>query len=118
MDSHLDDVRATIKSLIISIKPLEEGFDELADDAPLLKDGSGVPSPVNLDSLDALDLAMSLGDEFGLDNAEFERIIGSDSGIDSLRTVNDIADLIVSLTANRATATQAPPILERKEVKA
>lgn len=100
MDSQPDAVRASIKSIIASIKPLEDGFEELADDAPLFDDRSGRPSPVNLDSLDALDLAMSIGDEFGLDNDEFESLVSSDEGFEKLRTVNDITDLILSLINN------------------
>lgn len=100
MESHPDAIRASIKSIIISIKPLEDGFEELADDAPLFDDGSGRPSPVSLDSLDALDLAMSIGDEFGLDNDEFESLVASDEGFERLRTVNDITDLILSLINN------------------
>ncbi len=98
MDSHPDAVRESIKNIIVSIKPLVEGFDELADDAPLFSDASGRPSPVNLDSLDALDLAMSIGDEFGLDNDEFESLVASDEGFEKLRTVNDITDLILAFT--------------------
>jgi acyl carrier protein len=113
LDLHPDSVRATVKDIIISIKPLADGALELADDAPLFSDGSGVPSPVNLDSLDALDLAMSIGDEFGLDNEEFERLVASDSGLDSLRTVNDITALVVSLLRGEGDADPT-----RKEVTA
>jgi len=97
VDSHPAEVKAKVKTLIVSIKPLADGVDELADDAPLFSDGSGTPSPVSLDSLDTLDLAMSIGDEFGLDNDEFERLIESDEGLENLRTVNDITQLILSL---------------------
>ena len=116
MKSHPDSVRAKIKDIIVSIKPLDEGVTELADDAPLFSDGSGHPSPVNLDSLDALDLAMSIGDEFGLDNEEFERLVASDSGLDSLRTVNDITALVVSLLHGEGGAGETD--LTRKEVTA
>ena len=86
MDSHPDTVRASIRNIIVSIKPLKEGFDELADDAPLFSDASGRPSPVDLDSLDVLDLAMSIGDEFDLDNEEFERLVASDDVDSFLKT--------------------------------
>ncbi len=105
MDLQADAVRASIKSIIASIKPFEDGFEELADDAPLFDDGSGQPSPVNLDSLDALDLAMSIGDEFGLDNDEFESLVASDEGFERLRTVNDITDLILAFTQSGGEAT-------------
>lgn len=107
MESQPDEVRASIRSIIVSIKPLQEGFDELADDAPLFSDGSGQPSPVSLDSLDVLDLAMLIGDEFGLDNEEFERLVESDEGLERLRTVNDITDLVLAVTQNGGGATES-----------
>jgi acyl carrier protein len=116
LDPHPDAVRAKIKDIIASIKPLDEGVVELSDDAPLFGGDSGHPSPVNLDSLDALDLAMSIGDEFGLDNEAFERLVASDAGLDSLRTVNDITDLVVSLLGGEGGA--GGPDLARKEVTA
>jgi acyl carrier protein len=79
---------------------LEPGFDDLADDAPLFKDGSGQPSPVNLDSLDVLDLAMSIGEEFGLSNDQFETLVSNDSDFSNLRTVNDITKVIIMLINN------------------
>lgn len=97
MDYQADAVRASIKRMIVSIKDLRDGLDKLSDDSPLFDDGSG-QSPVNLDSLDALDLAMSIGDEFDLDNDEFENLVASDEGFEKLRTVNGITDLILSLT--------------------
>ena len=119
MDSQTDAIRATIKSLIASIKPLVNEFEELADDAPLFQNGSGRPSPVNLDSLDALDLAMSIGDEFGLDNEEFENLVASDEGFERMRTVNDITELILSLTNNGGEGTDSPLAnLKRKEITA
>jgi acyl carrier protein len=118
LDLNPDVVRASIRSIIVSIKPLEDGFEEIADDAPLFSDGSGRPSPVNLDSLDALDLAMSVGDEFNLDNEEFERLVESDEGLERLRTVNDITDLILSLVKNGGVRADAGDNLRGKEVTA
>ena len=92
-----DAVRASVRSVILSIKPLNDGVDELADDAPLFSRGSSGPSPIELDSLDALDLAMCLGKEFGIDDDEFDRLMDSDEGIQRFATVNDITDLVLSL---------------------
>ncbi len=100
MNLDRDATRASIRSIIFSIKALEEGFVELADGDPLFSRASDSPSPVNFDSLDALDLAMCLGNEFGLDNEEFDRLIDSDGGLERLRTINDITDLVLSLTNN------------------
>jgi len=119
LNTQADSVRATVKRIIDSIKPLKEGFTALGDDDPLFGNASDRPSPVELDSLDALDLTMCLGDEFGLDNDEFERLIDSDEGLKSLRTVNDITELILSLSRSGSEGTSiAAPISERKEVKA
>lgn len=118
MDLDADAVRASIKSIIVSIKPLAEGFDEISDDAPLFSDGSGRESPVNLDSLDALDLAMSIGDEFGLGNQEFERLFESEDGLERLRTVNDITDVILSLANNGGETAGVDGNLRRKGVTA
>ena len=118
MDSDADAIRASIRNIIVSIKPLEDGFESIADDDALFRDGSGRPSPVDLDSLDALDLAMSIGDEFNLDNEEFERLVESDEGLQSLRTVNDITELIVSLVKNGDERPDAGDNLRGKEVMA
>jgi len=93
-----DEIRTTVKSIIASIKPFAEGFTDIRDDDPLFRDGSGRASPVNLDSLDALDLAMTIGEHFKLDSEEFERLVESEDGLGRLRTVNDITALILSLT--------------------
>lgn len=104
-----DAVRASVRNVILSIKALNDGVAELADDAPLFSRGSSAPSPIELDSLDALDLAMSLGNEFGIDDDEFDRLMDSDEGIQRFRTVNDITDLVLSLLpdANRVNSVSA-----------
>ena len=118
VNSHPDAIRASIRHLIVSIKPLADGFDELTDDAPLFSDAAGSPSPVSLDSLDTLDLAMSIGDEFDLNNDEFERLIESDEGLDKLRTVNDITELVLSLTQVRSGGAEADINSRGREVTA
>lgn len=117
MLSRPDEIREGIRSIVLSIKPLADGFSELDYDAPLFSDGSGSPSPINLDSLDALDLAMSIGDEFDLDNDEFEHLVESESGLANLRTVNDITTLVISLLAENGQA-QTKTKLQGKEVTA
>jgi acyl carrier protein len=110
------DVQATIKELILAIKPLEDGFTAIPDDAPLFSNGSGEPSPVNLDSLDVLDLAMSIGDHYNLDSEEFESLVDTESGVEHLRTVNDITDVVLSLLQSSGGTAATPGILHVKEV--
>jgi acyl carrier protein len=95
-------IRESVRAVILSIKPLNDGVPELADDAPLFSRPSGAPSPIELDSLDALDLAMCLGNEFGIDDEEFDRLLDSDEGLEKLSTINDITDLILSYANNSA----------------
>jgi acyl carrier protein len=115
--SRPDEIREGIRAIILSIKPLADGFSMLEDDAPLFNDKSGAVSPISLDSLDALDLAMSIGDEYDLDNDEFERLVESDSGLASLRTINDITALVLSLLEEKGSVpTEAN--LRGKEVTA
>ncbi len=93
-----DEIRVVVKDLIISIKPLETGSEDIPDDAPLFDDGSGEPSPVELDSLDVLDLALAIADGFGLDQEQVDRLLGGEVDLRSLRTVNDIVDFILSVS--------------------
>jgi acyl carrier protein len=90
MKSTLDlrrEVGSVVKEIIISIKPLDGGLEDFPDDAPLFSGAEA--SPVELDSLDGLDLALSIGEKFGLD-------FGADVDIESFQTVNDIVDFILS----------------------
>ena len=90
MKSTLDlrrEVGSVVKEIIISIKPLDDGQEDLPDDAPLFSGAEA--SPVELDSLDGLDLALSIGEKFGLD-------FGADVDLESFQTVNDIVDFILS----------------------
>ena len=96
--AHRDAVRAAVREIIVSIKEPEAGAEDFADDAPLFDDGSGVPSPVELDSLDGLDLALSIGDRFGFEGDRFDDLLKGDFDLESLRTVNDIVDLVISLS--------------------
>ena len=98
-----DDIRAVVKEIITSIKPLEDGLEEVPDDAPLFDDGEGEPSPVGLDSLDVLDLALAIGERFGLEGERFDEFLVGEVDFQSLRTVNDIVDFIQSMSSRPAT---------------
>jgi acyl carrier protein len=99
----LDEVKSLVKEIIVSIKPPENGLEIIPDDAPLFGDGQGGESPVDLDSLDTLDMALALGERFGLDDKEIDGLISGDVDIQALRTVNDIVDFIVSLAPRGST---------------
>lgn len=94
-----DEIRAVVKEIINSIKPLDNGVEEIPDDAPLFDDGQGEPSPVDLDSLDVLDLALAIGERFGLSEEQFDVLAGGEVDLQSLRTVNDIVDFVLSISS-------------------
>jgi len=96
-----EEVRAAVKEIILSVKPLDDGLADLPDDAPLFKAVSGDVSPLELDSLDGLDLALGLGERFGLDDKELDRLLTGDVDIQSLSTVNHIVDFILSVSPER-----------------
>jgi acyl carrier protein len=108
-----DDIRTVVKEIIISIKPLDNGLTEIPDDAPLFDDGQGEPSPVELDSLDVLDLALAIGERFGLERERFDQFLAGDVDLQSLRTVNDIVDFILSMSPQLTTECPPPSPEER-----
>jgi acyl carrier protein len=91
-----DQIRTVVKEVITSIKPLDNGAEDFSDDAPLFDEKGGEPSPVGLDSLDMLDLALAIGERFGLPEERLDRLLSEETDIQSLRTVNDIVDFIVA----------------------
>ncbi len=93
-----DEIRSVVKEIIVSIKPPDNGLETIPDSAPLFDDVEGDPSPVGLDSLDVLDLAMAVGERFGLEGERFDRLLSGDVDLQSLRTVNDIVDFIMSVS--------------------
>lgn len=98
-----DEIRTAVKEIINSIKPPDNGPDDIPDDAPLFDDGLGEPSPVELDSLDVLDLALAIGERFGLSEEQFDVLAGGEVDLQSLRTVNDIVDFVLSASAGLTT---------------
>ena len=100
--SSREEIRTAVKEIVTSIKPLDDGLEDIPNDAPLFDDGSGEPSPVDLDSLDALDLALAVGERFNLDGPQLDRLLSGDLDLQSLRTVNDIVDFILSASPRPA----------------
>jgi acyl carrier protein len=99
-----DEIRTVVKEIINSIKPLDNGPEEIGDNVPLFDDGTGEPSPVELDSLDILDLALAIGERFGLSEEQFDVLAGGDVDLQSLRTVDDIVDFILSASTEPTTS--------------
>jgi len=98
-----DEIRTAIKEIINSIKPLDSGTKDIPDDVPLFDDGQGEPSPVELDSLDVLDLALAIGERFDLSEEQFDVLAGGEVDLQSLRTVNDIVDFVLSASPGPVT---------------
>jgi acyl carrier protein len=99
--STAEEIRPVVKEIVLSIKPLENGLIELPDDAPLFDDEEGEPSPLALDSLDTLDLALAIREKFDLYGEEFDRLLGEEIDLKAFRTVNDIVGLVVSVLPER-----------------
>lgn len=90
-------VRVAVKEIIASIKQIERGADEVPDDVQLFSDGLGEPSPLDMDSLDALDLALALKERFDPDGERFEAFLNGEVDLQELGTVNKITDFVLSL---------------------
>ena len=85
-----------VKEIILLIRPLEDGFDELRLDAPLFEDDRGEPSPVKLDSLDTLDAVTTIAEHFGLDDERLDGFLRGEADFGAFRTVNNVVDFVIS----------------------
>jgi acyl carrier protein len=85
MKGSLDETLKTqLKHLIVEESDKELPPDTIADDAPLF----GEDSPVQLDSLDAIQLSMAIQKKYGI------KITDSKEARRAFATVNNLADLI------------------------
>lgn len=91
-----DQIADGIKETILSVKELREGFNDLPTDAPLFDDGSGDSSPVNLDSLDTLDVVMSIAERFEVDDAKLDAFLRGETDFEAFRTIDDIVEFILA----------------------
>jgi acyl carrier protein len=82
-----------VREIIADIKEMDAS--EIADDEPLFSQ-PGMESAVQLDSLDALDLALALKERFDPDGDSLESLLGSDFDSSALATVNQVTDYIHS----------------------
>jgi acyl carrier protein len=94
-----EEVRAAVKEIIASIKMIEGGPGAIADDALLISDGLSEPSELELDSLDALDLALALKERFDPEGNRFEAFLEGEVDMQALGTVTKITDYVLSQAA-------------------
>ena len=78
------DLRARIKEMLVKNLMLQTTVDQIGDDLPLFG-----PDGLGLDSIDALELAVSMEKVFGV-NVPNSEVAGK-----ALRTVNTIHDYIL-----------------------
>lgn len=78
------DLRAQIKEMLVKNLMLQVKAEEIGDDLPLFG-----PDGLGLDSIDALELAVSMEKSFGV------AVPSSDVASKALRTVNTIRDYIL-----------------------
>ncbi len=79
-----DDLKETIKALMVENLMLKTPKEEIADDLPLFG-----PEGLGLDSIDALELVVCLEKNFGV------TVPNSDVARQALATVNSIHDYVV-----------------------
>ena len=84
-----DDLRDTIKSILVENLMLKMSKEDIGNDTPLF-----APEGLALDSIDALELVVSLEKSFGV------TVPNSETARAALATVNSIHDYVV---ANRKT---------------
>ena len=81
----MTDLRDTIKEMMVENLMLKVTKAEIADDLPLF-----APEGLGLDSIDALELVVSLEKKFGVS------VPNSDTAREALATVNSIHDYVVA----------------------
>ena len=86
-----DDLRIRIKEMMVQSLMLQTPADQIGDDQPLFG-----PDGLGLDSIDALELVVSMEKTFGVG------VPNSEVAATALRSVNTIHDYIVSKRAEAA----------------
>ena len=81
----MDELKRQIKDMMVAELMLQQGADEIADDAPIFR-----PEGLGLDSVDALQLVVALEKKFGL------KLPDADAARTVLRDVNSIAAAILA----------------------
>ena len=86
-----DDLRIRIKEMMVQSLMLQTPADQIGDDQPLFG-----PDGLGLDSIDALELVVSMEKTFGVG------VPNSEVAATALRSVNTIHDYIVAKRAEAA----------------
>ena len=90
-----ETVRRFVKEQIAYLKDNEIQASEIGDERALASDPDAPdPSSLDLDSLDQVELALAIEDEFNVGSPE-------DLDFRSFSTVNDIVEFVASLRAQR-----------------
>jgi acyl carrier protein len=89
--SDSDDLRKRIKEMLVKNLMLQTTADEIGDDLPLFG-----PNGLGLDSIDALELAVSMEKTFGV------KVPDAEIATKALRSVNTIHDYILEKRAETA----------------
>ncbi|MBI1886001.1 MAG: hypothetical protein HYS09_06785 [Chloroflexi bacterium] len=88
---NVETIRSYIKEQVAYLKEYKVQPSDIADDQPLFSDEDEVvDNSLDLDSLDAVELALAIEEEYKLETPE-------DIDIRRFRTVNDIVDFVVEL---------------------
>lgn len=87
------DLRQQIKEMLVKNLMLQITTDEIGDETPLFG-----PNGIGLDSIDALELAVSMEKVFGVS------VPNSEVASKALRSVNTIHDYILEKRAEKAVA--------------
>ena len=85
MSVNTDELKRQVKEMMVTELMLQQGADEIADDAAIFR-----PEGLGLDSVDALQLVVALEKKFGL------KLPDADAARNVLRDVNSIAAAIAS----------------------
>ena len=85
------DLRSQIKEMLVKNLMLQTPVDQIADDLPLFG-----PGGLGLDSIDALELVVSMEKTFGVG------VPNSEIAAKALQTVNSIHDYIIEKTERPA----------------
>ncbi len=92
-------IRRYVKEQIAFLKEYQVQASEVGDDQPLFSDqGEASENCLELDSLDAVELAMAVENEYNLGTPE-------DIDMKSFRTVDDIVAFVVDLLSEQPHAT-------------
>jgi acyl carrier protein len=88
------ELREVLRQMIASIKQVDAA--EIGDNTPLFNADGEQHSVIELDSLDALDLALELKERFDPDGDQMESLVRGEIDPTALATVSKIADFVAS----------------------